>query len=215
MPRTCSSRPGRDTRPLEGPMHPKRTMGPCAQCSTPFLRRTRRGKPKRFCSAACLNASCTPEGRFWSKVDKDGPVPDACPDLGACWLWMSSTFTDSGYGQFWLNGTNRRAHIVSYEWAKGETGGAQVQHLCNIVICVRPTHLALGTPAENTAYAVAHGRMAHGERHGMTALTDEDVRMIRRLAREGTQQIILARRFGLGKSAMSSLIRGLTWKSVT
>lgn len=25
--------------------------------------------------------------RFWSHVDPNGPVPEACPELGQCWLW--------------------------------------------------------------------------------------------------------------------------------
>ena len=81
----------------------------CECCGVVFPYKHSGGKPNRFCSRACVY-SRTPEQRFWEKVNKDGPVPEACPDLGCCWCWTGSLFTDSGYGQFWLDGTNRRAH---------------------------------------------------------------------------------------------------------
>jgi hypothetical protein len=37
--------------------------------------------------------------RFWSKVNKDGPIPASCPELGPCWLWTRSCYYN-GYGQF-------------------------------------------------------------------------------------------------------------------
>lgn len=186
----------------------------CANCGIVFPYKHSGGKANRFCGRSCAY-SRTPEQRFWGKVTKDGPIPDTCPDLGPCWCWLGSLFTDSGYGQFWMDGTNRRAHIVSYEWANGPTNGAQVQHLCNVRVCVRPSHLTLGTPAENIAYAVETGSNAYGSRHGRTTLTEDDVRLIRRLVSEGTPQITLARQYGLSKSAMSGLVTRLTWKHVT
>lgn len=192
-------------------MHQKRTMGPCAQCGTPFLRRTRAGKPKQFCSWACLQSSRTPEGRFWSKVDQDGPVPEASPELGSCWLWTGSLFTDSGYGQFWLDDTNQRAHIVSYEWAIGATDGQQVQHLCNVRRCVRPAHLTLGTPAENMQYASVTGRMASGERHHKARLTDDAVRMIRCLHAEGIPMESIGKRFDVTKQTVWGIVHRKTW----
>jgi hypothetical protein len=195
-------------------MHQKRSTGPCLQCGTLFARRTRAGKPKQFCTWDCLQASRTPESRFWAKVNKDGPVPDACPEMGACWVWTGALFTDNGYGQFWLNDTNCRAHIVSYEWANGPVDGQQVQHLCNVRVCVRPTHLTLGTPAQNMAYASQTGRMTRGERHHRSVVTAVDVRLIRKLAAEGVRQIDLVDRFGISKSTMHAIVHRLTWKHV-
>jgi hypothetical protein len=25
--------------------------------------------------------------RFWAKVNKDGPIPEHCSELGKCWVW--------------------------------------------------------------------------------------------------------------------------------
>lgn len=36
----------------------------------------------------------TPEqqiARFWTYVDRNGPVPECRPDLGTCWLWIGAT----------------------------------------------------------------------------------------------------------------------------
>ena len=51
--------------------------------------------------------SMQPEELFWSKVDKDGPIPEFRPDLGPCWLWTGYVHKDSGYGQV----TQRRKPI--------------------------------------------------------------------------------------------------------
>ena len=191
----------------------------CAHCAVSFPYKQSGKTPNRFCGWDCLQASRTPEGRFWVKVNKDGPVPDACPELGSCWCWTGSLFTDSGYGQFWLNNTNRRAHIVSYEWANGpipeDIDGRQVQHLCNVRVCVRPSHLALGMPPENMQYASLTGRMAHGERHHRAVTTEDSVRLYRRLASEGVPQSVLAEQANMSRSAMHSLLKGETWKHVT
>ena len=141
-------------------MHEKRTMLTCAHCGTSFPYKQSGRKQHQFCTWACLQTSRTPEARFWSKVDQDGPPRRIARTWGRAGSGTGALFAMSGYGQFWLNDTNRRAHIVSYRWANGTTNGQQVQHLCNVRVCVRPSHLTLGTPAENMGYAVSMGRMA-------------------------------------------------------
>lgn len=29
------------------------------------------------------------EPKFWEKVNKHGPVPEHCPELGPCWIWTA------------------------------------------------------------------------------------------------------------------------------
>ena len=38
----------------------------------------------------------TEQARFWSRVNKDGPVPEKQPDLGPCWLWTAG-LNSAGY----------------------------------------------------------------------------------------------------------------------
>jgi hypothetical protein len=65
-------------------------------------------------------------------------------------VWTASCFP-SGYAQFWLNGTNRRAHRVSYEWEVGPINAETLDHLCGAVNCVRPSHLDPVSQKENLA----------------------------------------------------------------
>ena len=39
--------------------------------------------------------------RFYSHVDKDGPVPEHCPELGPCWEWTGS-LNQFGYARFYV-----------------------------------------------------------------------------------------------------------------
>lgn len=87
------------------------------------------------------------EERFWAKVDKDGPIPEYAPHLGPCWVWKAST--TAGYGHFFDKG-QRAAHGWSYEHANGPVPeGLQLDHLCRVRACVRPSHLEPVTHAEN------------------------------------------------------------------
>jgi len=85
--------------------------------------------------------------RFWSKVDKNGPVPAYRPDLGQCWVWTAGT--SKGYGKFW-DGRRSQAHRFSYEMHRGAIpDGLDLDHLCRVRNCVNPDHLEPVTRAEN------------------------------------------------------------------
>lgn len=102
--------------------------------------------------------------RFWQKVDKAGPVPEHCPELGPCWIWTGARLP-AGYGRI-ANSEPAgprvlNAHRVSWEMAHGSIpDGSHVLHRCDVPRCVRPDHLFLGDQAANVADMVAKGR--HG-----------------------------------------------------
>lgn len=98
-------------------------------------------------------------GRFWTKVDLHGALPEHRPDLGHCWLWKAST--TFGYGQFAPRNKMRplRAHRFAYELLVGPIPeGLELDHLCRVRHCVNPAHLEPVTHRENCLRGV--GRSA-------------------------------------------------------
>lgn len=89
------------------------------------------------------------EDRFWSHVNKKGPVSKWRPDLGRCSVWTAAIV--DGYGQFALTHTKQvRAHRFAYELLVGPIPpGLEPDHLCRNRACVDVTHMELVTPAEN------------------------------------------------------------------
>jgi|GEM_PF-3026101 len=91
--------------------------------------------------------------KFWSKVDKS-----AGPD--ACWPWVGSK-NNKGYGLFYFQGKNLKAHRVSLTLDSGRYDlfmlnrvvadqASLACHSCNNPICVNPDHLRWDSPSGNT-----------------------------------------------------------------
>lgn len=173
--------------------------------------------------------------RFWAKVDRDGPTPAHCPDLGPCWLWTGA-LVSTGYGDFFM-GTeggrkvHRLAHRVALEFGLGRPIGSGLFacHHCDVRSCVRPTHLFEGTVRENALDMDAKGR---GNREGLTKghgrvgasstnakLTEAQVREIRgryvpglprsRYLRGNARE--LAHEFDVDESTISDILRRKSW----
>jgi hypothetical protein len=92
--------------------------------------------------------------RFWDKVNKEGPIPEHCPELGNCWIWTAGT-TGDGYGAFWLDGRTVPAHSVALSLANIEIPKDKYpDHICRVRHCVRSTHLRALTNRENVLAGV-------------------------------------------------------------
>ena len=154
--------------------------------------------------------------RFWPKVDRSGG-PDAC------WPWTANRLP-TGYGQIAArraDGTWRRgygAHRVSYELNVGPIpDGHSVCHTCDNPPCVNPAHLFTAPPAVNTADMDSKGRRGDhhpsGALNGRAVLTEEAAQEIRHLHAAGVGYRRLATSFGVGKSTISRVIRGESWRS--
>ena len=84
-------------------------------------------------------------------------VPDV---VTTCWLWKGG---DNGqYPRF----NKVYAHRMSYEFFKGVIpDGFVIDHLCNVPMCVNPTHLKAVTPSENVVRAVGTTHCPRGHEY--------------------------------------------------
>lgn len=95
--------------------------------------------------------------RFWSKIDKSGPVQSHCAERGPCWVWAKPT--KGRYVRVRVAGKTFAAHRVSWELEIGPIpDGLEVCHHCDNTKCVRPEHLFLGTHEDNMRDCVEKGR---------------------------------------------------------
>jgi hypothetical protein len=102
--------------------------------------------------------------RLWSRVDKNGPVPDYRPDVGPCWLWTG--VTSGGYGQIRVAGRMRPTHCVAYELLVGPIPeGLELDHLCRVRNCCRVSHLEPVSHKENALRGVGCGAVNAAKTH--------------------------------------------------
>ena len=180
----------------------------CKICNKPFKRKNPNAQ---FCSLACC-FSKSPEERFWDKVIKSD-VP------GECWKWTGSK-NNCGYGTFGVNYKTITAHRFSYALHNGQIpDGMLICHKCDNPSCVNPSHLWLGTNADNTKDRESKGRgnytnPAKGEKHWNVKLSESDVQKIRELIFLGNTNRHIAKMYNMSEAQISKIITGKTWKSL-
>jgi len=197
----------------------------CAHCGHPFHPHRRTA---RYCGRSCANRANHAARdrdiatRLWQGLDR-GASPDAC------WRWTGA-HNDNGYGKIRCEGRSHSAHRLAWELTHGPIpAGLFVCHHCDVRDCVRPDHLFLGTPADNSADRDRKQRHAHGERHyarsrpgllsrgenhGRAKLTVEQVRALRQERAAGVSLHVLAQRFGVDKSVVSRIALRRLWRHV-
>jgi hypothetical protein len=186
-------------------------MNICVQCGREFV-----PKPKtagKFCGQACYQAHPKKHipfsERFWALVEK-GP---------GCWNWKGCDDGQQGYGRIKYEQRNIGAHRASWLLHFGEIpDGLHVCHGCDNPKCVRPEHLFLGTNEENRADCVAKGRQKcgdnRGSRHGMSKVTEVDVKAIRAayIPQKHGNKAKIAAQFGISESAVVQIIWRKRWQ---
>ena len=173
--------------------------------------------------------------RFWSKVAKG----DGCWE----WM-AARDRKGYGMFQVGVGKTARAPRFAWELAHGPIPAGLHVLHRCDNPSCVRPDHLFLGTAADNNADKVAKGRQARGDRHpsrthrhrlprgdqhhlrlrpetvlrgeqnGNARLTSEQVRDILAMRASGKGQRAVAATFGVSKTTIRRIERGLTWRHV-
>ena len=102
----------------------------------------------------------TNEERFFSFVNKMGPIARNRPDLGRCWVWKGGT-DPAGYGIFWADGTSHRAHGWSYRTFVGPVPeDRELDHFaCDRAGCVHYLHVRPETSQVNILRSQGRGAL--------------------------------------------------------
>ena len=174
----------------------------CATCGTPVVRAA------THCRLHQQNGPrAKPVGeRFWASVSIGGQDD--------CWNWMRSR-DRKGYGKFGVgsmkDGTRRIEIASRMAWivTNGEIpSGMFVCHRCDNPPCCNPSHLYLGSCADNLREMHEKGRYI-----AKTWLTSVQVAEIRTLLSSQSNASI-ARIFGVSPSAISRIRSGKSYSRV-
>lgn len=187
----------------------------CEVCGNIFhvLPSALRNRLAKFCSSPCsARGRTTPlVDRFFRYVGARTP--------GGCILWTGPAI-EHGYGCLSDSGPKKKRHVlashIAYELFYGPVpNGLHVLHKCDNPPCVAPSHLFVGTNADNIADKLAKGRQSRGESHGFARLTEAKVREIRkRYATGGVFQHQLASEYGVSRGTVQYIVEGKTWRHV-
>lgn len=131
----------------------------------------------------------------WQYVDKSGD----------CWIWLGTKDKD-GYGNWWLDGKNVKAHRLTVELDGRKIESPFIsRHLCNKRDCVNPKHIVAGTQKENVQDQLRFGT------HSKLKYSDEIVSKIRQDYETGNvTQRGLAEKYKVSKSQVGLIVQNKT-----
>ena len=129
-----------------------------------------------------------------------------------CWGWKGH-ITPKGYARFKANGVPIFGNIFSWMLYKGDIPYKYfVCHHCDNPICCNPEHLFISKPHGNSADMVNKNRQAKGNKHGMSTLTENEVRIIKKRLKNGESGYKISKDFPVNMSTIYNIQYGKTWK---
>jgi hypothetical protein len=175
----------------------------CQRCGDLF-------QPKRNTQRFCPK-KCTPEFR---------PIIERLQERriitqNDCWEWQGAKM--NGYGQIRVGNRTRLVSHVAYEAFVGQLRqGECVLHKCDNPPCFNPSHLWVGSHADNVADKMRKGRYVlppSGEQNPNAKLTNQQATQIRQMALQGASRRSIANLFGVAHCTVSEIIRGRSYKN--
>lgn len=128
-----------------------------------------------------------------------------------CWTWTGS-INENGYGSFWDGEHVETASRTSYRLFISEIpNGLYVLHRCDNPVCVKPSHLFLGTHEDNMRDRDLKGRSAKlaGALNPRAKLTEEQAREIKM---SSLPSAYFRAKFNISDTVVSNIRKGHTWK---
>lgn len=171
-------------------------------CATHDRNRKLRGDPLAFGPRALAKTAID---QLWVRLTSAEAAAE-----GECWEWPGNCFTPHGYGH-----TNRNGEGIASRAAWAEANGPipegmWVLHRCDNPPCCRPSHLYLGTPADNTQDMLSRGREARlrDEQSAVMKYPPDLVREIKQRIDGGESQRSVGRSLSINAGYISRLYRG-------
>lgn len=141
--------------------------------------------------------------RLWARVDRRGP--------DECWPWTGPIDGDRGrIGKGGKRGGLLRSSQAAWIVTRGPIpDGMVVRHKCDNPPCCNPSHLELGTQADNVRDMIERGRLnMTGIRPGsLPKLTLEQAERVRAQVASGASGASVARSLGVSPSTIYRILR--------
>lgn len=197
----------------------------CEKCGVGFSWvRAKNAPSPRFCSMKCRgHTGFKPGGIFrTSEETAEEKLSRLRRNLQknvitqeGCWDWKGG-IENTGYARLSIRDVPcRHAHVASYLLRNGEIPeGLQVNHLCHNRKCCNPDHLYLGTQADNMRDKVQANRQAKGAKNGNAKLTENGVRKIKELLKNGEKTSVIATMFLVTPEQICNINSGKQWNHI-
>jgi hypothetical protein len=128
---------------------------------------------------------------------------------GECLVAAAGHPDRSGHRRLWAHGRLVGVHRLAWQEANGREvpPGLLVRHSCDNPPCIEPSHLLLGTVADNNRDRDERGRhrALRGSENGRAKLTEAQANEIRLSGASGP---VLAARYGISRSTVSLIRKG-------
>jgi hypothetical protein len=184
----------------------------CKKCDKEFMALKHdviRGK-MNFCSLKCStgfrNSSkkLLPHEIFFNNI---------ATDENGCWIYK----VGNRYGKIYIERKTITAHRYSYLLHKGSIpNGLCVCHKCDVMKCVNPDHLFLGTKKDNVQDMLSknRGNRKKGSKHHRTILNEEQIAQIKRRILNGERIHHLKDEYGVNRTMLYQMKAGKSWNHV-
>ena len=131
-------------------------------------------------------------------------------NANGCWMCVSHAPNVYGYPTISISNKRIRIHRHVYEnYYNTKVAKLFLCHICDNPLCINPTHMFMGTQADNIKDAVKKKRMCSGE--ARSKLKTENVIAIRN-SKDSVSS--LAVKYNVSKSSIRLIQNGKRWKYV-